>query len=51
MMVHFTIYDKSGKIIAGSYATSFFPSDSNHANKIMGDCFPELAGYIAGCLP
>ncbi len=51
VMVHFTIYNKEGKLLAGSYATSFFPSDSNNANKIIGDCFPELAGYIAGCLP
>jgi hypothetical protein len=51
VMLHFTIYDRQGKLIAGSYATSFFPSNSNNANKIAGDCFPELAGYIAGCLP
>lgn len=51
VMVHFTIYDKDARLIAGSYATSFFPSDSNNPNKIIGDCFPELAGYIAGCLP
>ena len=51
VMVHFSIYDKEGKVIAGSYATSFFPSDSNNANNIIGDCFPEIAAYIAGCLP
>jgi len=51
VMVHFTIYNRQGQVIAGSYATSFFPSNSNHANKIIGDNFPELAGYIAGCLP
>ena len=51
VMVHFTIYDKQGRLIAGSYATSYFPSDSNNANTIIGNCFPEIAGYIAGCLP
>lgn len=51
VMVHFSIYDKTGNLIAGSYATSYFPSDSNDANKIIGDCFPQIAGYIAGCLP
>jgi len=51
VMVHFTIYNKEGKIIAGSYATSFFPSNSNQPYKIIGDCFPELSRYIAGCLP
>lgn len=51
VMVHFTVYDKQGNLIAGSYATSFFPSNSNEPNKIMGDCFPEIARYVAGCLP
>jgi hypothetical protein len=51
IMVHFSIYDKSGKLMAGSYATAALPSNENHPNKIMGDSFPELARYIAGCLP
>jgi len=51
VMLHFTIYNKEGRLLAGSYATSFFPSNSNNSNKIIGDCFPELARYVAGCLP
>ena len=51
VMLHFTIYNKEGQLLAGSYATSFFPSNSNNSNKIIGDCFPELARYVAGCLP
>jgi len=51
VMLHFSIYSKDGRLLAGSYATSYFPSDSNNANKIIGDCFPELARYVAGCLP
>jgi hypothetical protein len=51
IMLHFTIYDRYGRLVAGSYATSFFPSDSNQAGNIMGDCFPLLASYVAGCLP
>ncbi len=51
IMVHFTIYDLEGRLLAGSYATSFFPSNSNISNKIIGDCFPELGRYVAGCLP
>ena len=51
VMLHFTIYNKEGRLLAGSYATSYFPSDSNNSNKIIGDCFPELARYVAGCLP
>jgi hypothetical protein len=51
VMVHFTVYNKQGNLLAGSYATAFFPSNSNEPNKIMGDCFPEIARYVAGCLP
>ena len=51
VMVHFTIYNKEGQLLAGSYATSFFPSNSNNSNTIIGDCFPELGRYVAGCLP
>ena len=51
VMVHFTVYDKNGKLLAGSYATAYFPSDSNRAGTIMGDTFPEIARYVAGCLP
>ncbi len=49
--LHFTIYDKQANLIAGTYATTFFPSNSNHANKIIGDCFPELGKFVASCLP
>jgi hypothetical protein len=51
VMLHFTVYNKEGRLLAGSYATSYFPSNSNNANKIIGDCFPELGRYVAGCLP
>jgi hypothetical protein len=51
IMLHFTVYDIQGNLLAGSYATSYFPSNSNSTGKIIGDCFPELAYYVAGCLP
>jgi hypothetical protein len=49
--LHFTIYNRDAKVIAGSYATSFFPSNTNHPNTIIGECFPELGKFVAGCLP
>ncbi len=51
MMIHFSVYDYTGKQIAGSYAMSTFPSDSNNASEIMKNCFPEIARLIAGCIP
>lgn len=51
MMIHFSVYDHMGKQLAGSYAMSTFPSDSNNASEIMKTCFPEIARLIAGCIP
>lgn len=51
LLIHFSVYDYTGKQIAGSYAMSTFPSDSNHASDIMKNCFPEIARLIAGCIP
>lgn len=51
VMLHFSIYDWNGNLIAGSYATSYFPSDSNNMNSIIGQCFPQIAEYIASALP
>ncbi|MFI5218672.1 MAG: hypothetical protein ACHQNT_04215 [Bacteroidia bacterium] len=51
VMLHFSIYDKNGKQLAGAYASSFFPSNSNNAFDIMKNCFPELAKFIAMCTP
>lgn len=51
LMIHFSVFDKNGEQIAGSYAMSTFPSDSNNAAEIMKNCFPEIARLIAGCIP
>jgi hypothetical protein len=51
VMLHFSVYDYKGKQLAGSYALSGFPSDSNNAADIMKNCFPEIARLIAGCIP
>jgi hypothetical protein len=51
LMIHFSVYDYTGRQLAGSYAMSSFPSDSNLATDIMKNCFPEIARLIAGCIP
>lgn len=51
LLLHFSVYDKSGKQLAGTYAMTFFPSDSNLAQDIMKNCFPQLARFVALCIP
>lgn len=51
IMLHFSVFDKEGKQLAGAFALSFFPSDSNNAFDIMKNCFPELAMFVAMCTP
>jgi hypothetical protein len=51
VMVHFSIFDKNGKQLAGTYSMSFFPSDSNNAYDIMKNCFPDIAYFVANCIP
>jgi hypothetical protein len=46
VMLHFTIYDSNGNLVAGNFAKTFFPSDNNNANRIIGQCFPHLAEGI-----
>lgn len=48
IMLHFSVYDKEGNLMAGNFAISFFPSDSNNAYDIMSDNFPLIAEAIAG---
>jgi hypothetical protein len=51
LMLHFSVYDKNGKQLAGAYAMTFFPSDSNNAYDIMKNCFPDIGRFVAGCIP
>jgi hypothetical protein len=51
LMLHFSIFNKEGKQLAGSYAMSFFPSDTNAASDIMKNCFPDIARFVAACIP
>lgn len=46
LMLHFTVYDKDGKLIAGNFAKTFFPSNENSVNDIVSKQFPQLAQGI-----
>jgi hypothetical protein len=46
IMLHFTVYDKDGKLIAGNFAKTFFPSNENAVNGIISNQFPQLAQGI-----
>jgi hypothetical protein len=41
--LHFTIYDKTGKLVGGNYAVAFIPSNVNNLDEIIKSCFPLLA--------
>jgi hypothetical protein len=45
--VHFSIFDKYGKQLAGDVAISLFPSNSNDIGEIMAGNFPSISSYIA----
>lgn len=47
VLLHFAVYDKDGKQIAGNYAISFFTSDENNAYDIMEKNFKQLAEGVA----
>lgn len=47
VLLHFAVYDKDGKQIAGNYAISFFNSDENNAYDIMEKNFKQLAEGVA----
>lgn len=47
VMLHFTVYDKTGRLLGGNYAVAFIPSDVNNMDEIIAKCFPELAEGIA----
>lgn len=50
LMLHFSVYTAGGKQVAGNFAYSFFPSDSNEANEIMKNCFSSLGESITKSL-
>jgi len=48
VLLHFTVYDKDGNLVAGNFAKTFFPSNQNSVNGIISNQFPKLAqGVVA----
>lgn len=48
--VHFSIFDHTGRQLAGDVAIVHFPSNTNDVTTIMRDNFPVIAHYLAGKL-
>jgi hypothetical protein len=46
LMVHYSIFDKSGKQIYGDVAVSNFESNTNDVKEIANKNFPSIAKYI-----
>jgi len=51
LWVHYTLFDKTGKQIAGGITQSHFPSNSNDMMDIMKTNFPKLSDEMAAKLP
>lgn len=47
VIVHYSVFDATGKEVLGNYAVSFFPSNTNRNTDIAERCFPEIAREIA----
>jgi len=47
ILLHFSIYDASGKQVAGNFVYSFFPSNSSESEEIIRTCFAELGEGIS----
>lgn len=45
--LHFAVYDKTGKQVAGNFAVSFIPTSTNHIDDIISTCFPQLAEGVS----
>jgi hypothetical protein len=51
LWVHYSLFDKNGKQLAGGISQSHFPSNSNDMMHIMKTNFPQLSEQIAMKLP
>lgn len=51
VLIHFTIFDKSGKQLAGDVASVYFPSNSNDLMDIMRNNFPPISDFLARNIP
>jgi hypothetical protein len=46
LIIHYTVFDRSSKIIAGNYAVAYFPSNSNKDTEIAELTFSNIAKEI-----
>lgn len=46
VIVHYTVFDKSGKQLDCGIASAHFSNKLNHPKKIMNACFPSIAQII-----
>jgi hypothetical protein len=51
LMVHYSLFDKTGKQLAGGITQANFPSNSNDIMNIMKTNFPQLSEQMATRLP
>lgn len=49
--VHFSIFDATGKQLAGDVAVAHFSSNTNDLTEIMRNNFPVISEYLAGNMP
>jgi len=50
VLLHFSVYDRTGRQVAGNFAYSFFPSDTSEENEIIRKCFADLGSSISKSL-
>ena len=50
-IVHYSLFDYTGKQLAGNVATVYFPSNANDMSLLMKTNFPPLADIIANSFP
>ncbi|CAN5292249.1 hypothetical protein BH09BAC1_BH09BAC1_27390 [soil metagenome] len=51
VMIHFSIFDYTGKQLAGDVAIVNLPSNNNNLDLIIKEKFPVISDYIKGQLP
>ncbi len=51
VMIHFSVFDYTGKQIAGDVAIVNLPSNNNNLDQIIKEKFPVISDYIQGKLP
>jgi len=46
IILHYSVYDSSGKQLYGDVAVSYFPSNSNDIQEVMRKNFPVIADQV-----